>query len=206
MDTISVTHIYAARNNLLSILEESGYDVSEYTHCGIQQMGAMMDQKQLDLLLTNRSGKKIFIKFYLEGRLNVSSEACSFYESNEDEPPILTKADDLMIIVKMDPNDAQIAALNSLWNDSQIYASVINIKRLQFNILKHVQVPKHEILTLEEQEELFRMHNIQTLADLPSISRYDPVALVLCMRPGMVCRITRKSKTSVSTFYYRACV
>jgi len=206
METISVTHIYAARNNLLSILEESGYDVSEYKNCGIQQVGAMMDQKQLDLLLTHRSGKKIFIKFYLEGRLNVSSEACSFYESTEDEPPILTKEDNLMIIVKMDPNDAQIAALNTLWNDSKIYASVINLKRLQFNILKHVQVPKHEILTLEEQEEVFRMHNIQTIADLPSISRYDPVALVLCMRPGMVCRITRKSKTAVSTFYYRACV
>ena len=111
-----------------------------------------------------------------------------------------------MIIVKMDPNDALISALNTLWNDSQIYASVINIKRLQFNILKHVQVPKHEILTIEEQAEVFKQHNIQTIADLPSISRYDPVALVLCMRPGMVCRITRKSKTSVSTFYYRACV
>jgi DNA-directed RNA polymerase subunit H (RpoH/RPB5) len=206
METISVTHIYSARNNLLAILEETGYDVSEYAHCGIQQVGAMMDQKQLDLLLTHKNGKKIFVKFYLDGRLNIASEACSFYESNEDEPPILTKEDNLMIIVKMDPNDALIAALNTLWNDSQIYASVINIKRLQFNILKHVQVPKHEILTVEEQAEVFKQHNIQTIADLPAISRYDPVALVLCMRPGMVCRITRKSKTSVSTFYYRACV
>lgn len=206
MEPISVTQVYSARNNLLAILEETGYDVSEYAHCGIQQVGAMVDANQLDLLLTHHTGKKIFVKFYLDVRLNVS-EACSFYESSsEGEPPILTKEDNLMMIVKMDPNDAQISAINTLWNDSQIYVSVLNIKRLQFNILKHVQVPKHEMLTTEEREELFRTHHIQTIADLPSISRYDPVALVLCMRPGMVCRITRKSKTAVSTFYYRACI
>jgi DNA-directed RNA polymerase subunit H (RpoH/RPB5) len=206
METISVTQVYSARNNILAILEETGYDVSEYAHCGIQQVGAMMDANQLDLLLTHRTGKKIFVKFYLDVKLNVPAEACSFYESIDGEPPILNKEDNLMMIVKMDPNDAQISAINTLWNDSQIYVSVLNIKRLQFNILKHVQVPKHEILTTEECEEVFRMHNIQTIADLPSISRYDPVALVLCMRPGMVCRITRKSKTAVSTFYYRACI
>jgi DNA-directed RNA polymerase subunit H (RpoH/RPB5) len=205
METISVTHVYSARNNLLAILEETGYDVSEYAHCGIQQVGAMMEANQLDLLLTHHTGKKIFVKFSLDTKINVS-EACSFYESNDGEPPILTKDDNLMMIVKMDPNDTLISTIDTLWNDSQIYVSVINIKRLQFNILKHVQVPKHEILTKEEQVEVFRVHNIRSVADLPAISRYDPVALVLCMRPGMVCRITRKSKTAVTTFYYRACI
>ena len=202
-DATSITQVYSARNNLLSILEESGYDVSDYVHCGIQQVGAMMETNQLDLLLTHHTGKKIFVKFNLDSKLNVASEACSFYEN---DPPILTKEDNLMIIVKSDPNDTMISAIDTLWNYSNLYVSVISIRRLQFNILKHVQVPKHEILTPEETAELFQTHNLKTNADLPSISRYDPVAVVLCMRPGMVCRIHRKSKTSVLTYYYRACV
>jgi DNA-directed RNA polymerase subunit H (RpoH/RPB5) len=202
-DVTSITQVYSARNNLLAILEETGYDVSDYVHCGIQQVGAMMETNQLDLLLTHQTGKKIFVKFNLDSKLNVSSEACSFYEN---DPPILTKEDSLMIIVKSDPNDTMISAIDTLWNYSNLYVSVISIRRLQFNILKHVQVPKHEILTPEETTELFQTHNLKTNADLPSISRYDPVAVVLCMRPGMVCRIHRKSKTSVLTYYYRACV
>jgi len=203
METISVTQVYTARNHLLAILEETGYDVSEYAHCGIQQIGAMMETNQLDLLLTHHTGKKIFVKFQLETKINLASEASAFYES---EPPILTKEDTLMIIAKTDPNDALISAMDTLWNDSQTYVSVVGIRRFQFNILKHVQVPKHEILTNEEREELFVTLNIKSVSDLPLISRYDPVAVVLCMRPGMVCRIHRKSKTSVVTFYYRACV
>jgi DNA-directed RNA polymerase subunit H (RpoH/RPB5) len=202
-EAVSVTQVYSARNHLLAILEETGYDVSEYAHCGIQQVGAMMETNQLDLLLTHTTGKKIFVKFHLDTKLNLASEACSFYES---DPPILTKEDNLMIIVKSDPNDTLVSAMDTLWNDSQIYVSVIGIRRLQFNILKHVQVPRHEILTPEERDEVFQTHNIHANEDLPSISRYDPVATVLCMRPGMVCRIHRKSKTAVLTSYYRACV
>jgi len=99
-----------------------------------------------------------------------------------------------------------IADMNKLWNDSSIYVSVLNIKRLQFNILKHAVVPKHVLLTDEEKTQLFQKYHIQSNADLPTISRYDAVAQVLCMRPGMVCRIDRKSKTAVMTQYYRVCV
>jgi len=202
-EPVSVTQVYSARNHLLAILDETGYDVSEYAHCGIQQVGAMMDTNQLDLLLNHKSGKKIFVKFHLDTKLNLATETSAFYES---DPPILTKEDTLMIIVKADPNDTLVSAMDTLWNDSHIYVSVVNIRRLQFNILKHVQVPKHEILAPEEHEELFNMYNLKSIADLPAISRYDPVAVVLCMRPGMICRIHRKSKTSVLTTYYRACI
>lgn len=199
----SITQVYCARNNILSILEETGYDVSEYNNVAIQQVNAMLETNQLDLFLTHKSGKKIFVKFNLDTKLNVKNVVCPFFD---EEDPVLTKQDDLMIIVKSDPNETIISAMDSLWNDSKIYVSVINIKRLQFNILKHVQVPKHEILTEDEKTALFLKHHLKKDIDLPLISRYDPVATVLCMRPGMVCKIHRKSKTSITTLYYRACV
>jgi len=203
MDTTSITQVYYARNNLLAILEESGYDISEYNNYGIQQVNAMMETNQLDLLLSKPSGKKVFVKYNLDTKLNVSNIVCPFFD---EENPILTKEDDLIIIVKSDPNDTILASIDALWNDSKIYVAVINIRRLLFNILKHTQVPKHEVLSEDEKRALYIKHNIKTDADVPYISRYDPVALALCIRPGMVCRIHRKSKSAVITYYYRVCV
>ena len=202
-DTTSITQVYYARNNLLAILEECGYDVSEYNNYGIQQVNAMMETNQLDLLLKKPSGKKVFVKYNLDTKLNIPNIVCPFFD---EENPILTKEDDLIIIVKSDPNDTIIASIDALWNDSKIYVSVINIRRLLFNILKHTQVPKHEVLSESEKSALYIKHHIKTDADLPYISRYDPVALALCIRPGMVCRIHRKSKSAVITYYYRICV
>ena len=47
---------------------------------------------------------------------------------------------------------------------------------------------------------------MKTTADLPDISRFDPVSLAIGMRPGQVCEIIRPSKTSIKGTYYRVCV
>jgi len=203
---ISVTQVYLSRTHLLEILKEQGYNVSNYDHYSLSMIGSMMDNKRLDLQLTHTSGKQVFIKYHLDTKLVIPTVTCSLFDEVDGEPPILKKTDDLIIIAKSDPNDTMIADMNKLWNDSSIYVSVINIKRLQFNILNHAIVPKHVVLSEEEKTKFFEKYHIQSNADLPTISRYDAVAQVLCMRPGMVCRIHRKSKTAVTTLYYRVCV
>ena len=96
--------------------------------------------------------------------------------------------------------------MDEVWNKQGVYVTVLHIKRLQFNILKHDLVPPHRVLSEKERDQVFAKLNVRTGADLPAISRYDPVASVLCMRPGQVCEIERKSKTSVKSIYYRFCV
>ena len=41
---------------------------------------------------------------------------------------------------------------------------------------------------------------------LPEISRFDPQALALCIRPGDVCKFIRNSSTALEYNYYRICV
>ena len=203
---ISVTQVYLSRIHLLEILKDQGYNVSSYDNYSLSMVGSMMENKRLDLQLQHSSGKQIFIKYHLDSKLVIPTITCSLFDEVEGEHPILKKTDDLMIISKIDPNDTMMADMNTLWNDSSIYVSVINIKRLQFNILKHVSVPKHVLLSEEEKTQLYKKYYIQSNADLPTLSRYDAVAQILCIRPGMVCCIHRKSKTSVVTHYYRVCV
>lgn len=205
-DTVTITQVYRSRNYLLEILDERGYDVSDYNNCSVSMVSAMLETKRLDLQLNHKNtDKQVFVKYHLDSKLIIPAVTCSFFDEG-DETPILKKSDDLIIITKMDPNDTMIADMDKIWNDSKIFVSVINIKRLQFNILKHSQVPKHVLLTEEEKIALYATHHIRSDLDLPTIRRYDPVATVLCMRPGMVCCIHRKSKTAVSILYYRVCV
>ena len=40
---------------------------------------------------------------------------------------------------------------------------------------------------------------------LPEISRFDPMSISIGLKPGELCEITRPSKTSITTNYYRKC-
>jgi len=200
----SVIDVYNSRNNLLDILESTGYDTTAYINYGVDQVGSMFETNNLDMTLTHSSGKKVIIKYHIETmKLNVLSDDINQYFENG----LLDKTiDNLIIVVRAEPTETMIASLTSLWNASGIFLTVIPLNRLQYNILKHIQVPKHEILSPKEKETLYTDMMIRTDTDLSVISRFDPVATVLCMRPGMVCRITRKSKTAMLTTVYRVCI
>jgi DNA-directed RNA polymerase I, II, and III subunit RPABC1 len=95
--------------------------------------------------------------------------------------------------------------LNEFWERNHIFIIIFSLERLQFNILEHQYVPKHVILTDEERDLLFKKYNIVDVKKLPDISRFDPVAQAIGMRPGDICRIERPSKTAVVSNYYRHC-
>ncbi len=69
-------------------------------------------------------------------------------------------------------------------------------------ILKHVLVPKHEILSKEEKEQLLARYRIKE-RNLPKIKPNDPAAAAIGAKPGDVLRITRSSKTAGESVYYR---
>jgi DNA-directed RNA polymerase subunit H (RpoH/RPB5) len=117
----------------------------------------------------------------------------------------LSNTDSLIIVMKSEMNDANVAALNQIWDQSGIHIVIFSLDRLQFNILEHTYVPKHTIMTEEETQAMMAKYNIANPDMLPNISRYDPVAMAIGMRPGQVCKIERFSKTAVSTPYFRIC-
>ena len=49
-------------------------------------------------------------------------------------------------------------------------------------------------------------YNIMDDTQFPDISRFDPVAQVIGIRPGQVCEIIRPSKSAIKGYYYRICV
>ena len=98
-----------------------------------------------------------------------------------------------------------INILKQIWEQEGLFIMIYNLERLQYNILDHMYVPKHTILSDTEVVELKKRYNITNTSDLPEISRYDPVAQAIGMRPGQVCKIIRPSKTAITSEYYRVC-
>ena len=75
-------------------------------------------------------------------------------------------------------------------------------KKNQVLVPDHVYVPKHEIMTKKDAEEVLKKFNcIPT--ELPLIFVNDPAILGLGVKPGDMIKITRKSATAGESIYYR---
>jgi DNA-directed RNA polymerase subunit H len=75
-------------------------------------------------------------------------------------------------------------------------------KRNPVLVPDHVYVPKHEIMTKKEAEEILIKYNCKP-TELPLIFVSDPAILGLGVKPGDMIKITRKSATAGQSIYYR---
>lgn len=201
----TIQQIYKSRNNLIDILQERNFNVSDYNEFSINEINIMVTNNQLDLLLENTSNsQKIFVKYYL-GKSLRPNNINDIVEDIFNLETILSKNDELLIIVKDDINDSIKSTLVQIWNEHKIYVSIISIKRLQFNILNHTLVPKHSVLTDDEKIAIKQEYNITNDSKFPEISRFDPVATTIGLKPEQLCEITRPSKTAITSKYYRLC-
>jgi DNA-directed RNA polymerase subunit H (RpoH/RPB5) len=200
-----LTSIFNSRKYLLEILEERDFNIENYKNFDINELGILFENNQLDMLLKeNNSEKKIYVKYYIIKSIK-SQNIFTIIEDLFHLENILNKNDDLIIIIKDEPNDTLIQEVKNIWMSEKIYISLLNIKRLQFNILKHSMVPKHTILSKEDAKQFKKDFNILNDDQIPDISYFSPVSLVLGIKPKDIVKIERKSPTSVSSNFYRIC-
>ena len=165
-----------------------------------------------------KENKKTYVKFHLEKTLSVShindliedlfvlgvgGDIGGTGLSANANDTVLTEKDTLIIITKQ-----EIKTMNQVLNQLFLqgrFIVLLSLDRLQFNILNHQYVPSHTILSDDEVGEMMKKYNVMEKSQLPDISRYDPVALAIGMRPGEVCSIDRPSKSAISSIYYRVC-
>jgi len=71
-----------------------------------------------------------------------------------------------------------------------------------FNITHHEYVPKHILLSKEEEDEVLEKYNTSK-NKLPKILRTDPIARYYGMKNDQICKIIRKSPEVGEYIYYR---
>lgn len=202
-----ILKLYKSRLTIIDQLSELNYDVTAYESFSINEIDAMNNSSQLDMLITRKSnGKKVYIKYNLNAKQLNAQTLDNVIEDLYSIDTVLTKEDTLMIITDVEPNETILTKIRYLYDHSGIFIVIHNIHRLQYNLLKHTLIPNSRILGDSEVEELKKTYNIMNLSQLPEISRFDPHALAICLRPGQVCEFTRDSATALNTKYYRVCM
>lgn len=201
-----INNVFKSRNILLSQLKLRGYDTSEYENISLSDVYIMVKHDKMDMLLSS-SNEKIYVKYSLDKILRASSVHNTIDELFEYKQILNKETDTILFITKTEPNDTILSVITQLWNEHKIYVNIINIRRLLFNVLEHEMVPKHRILSDVESKNVLQKYNIKNkMTQLPTISRYDPVAIAIGLRPGQVCEIIRPSPLTIKTLYYRICI
>ena len=210
--SILISSVYKSRKIVLELMEKQNYNVEDYANFSINEVNSMKQNNQLDMLLEKKEEdpvtkhkNKMYIRYYLGKKINT----VNIHEMIDDLfnlEETLTKEDTLFIIIKDEVNETIMNELKHIWEQDGIFIVIENIKRLQFNILNHSLVPDHRVINDNEVNDVMKKYNITNLVQFPDISRFDPVARVIGLRPGKVCHIVRSSKTSIVANYYRVCV
>lgn len=210
INSTRIINIYKSRNVLLEQMKLQGYIVDDYLRFSVNEIDAMLTNSQLDMLLTHEDGRKAYIKYYFTLKQTTKQIKKEVLDNIIEDlfviDDVLTKKDTLIVVIDDEPNDTIITRIRYLYEHDDIFVIIHNIHRLQSNILDHVLVPFMAILDETEEKEFIQKYQIKNKDQLPEISRFDPQALVVGVRPGQICRIQRPSTTAVMSNYYRVCV
>ncbi len=71
-----------------------------------------------------------------------------------------------------------------------------------FDIFEHALVPRHEVLTSKERDELLTKYKVKPF-QMPQVTSTDPAVKAIGAKPGDVLRIIRKSSTAGEHIAYR---
>ena len=213
---------YKSRVTLLDYLTRRGFDTAELMQFSKNEIEAMVKKETMDFMVSTlpetQPSRKIYVKYmpYKQSLTTgiVSNIIDDLFDGEakvselEPEVSLDRKTDSVIIVGSENFNDKMKAFVASLFETQGIYISIFSIHSLQYNILEHKLQPEVErILTAEELESLKKEYNfLDAKTQLPEISRFDPLAMSIFLRPGEVVKFMRKSRTAITTPYYRYCI
>lgn len=204
-----ISRLFMSRNILLDLLNHQGFITDDYVDFSIHELNTMYVNEQLDMILSKKSSlnstEKVYVKYHITKPIR-SHNVNNYVEDIFETEKILDKStDQLIIIIKDNVNDTLVNEMRTLFDKHGYYVNIFAIKSLLFNPLEHKLVPPHRILSSDEKSDIDKKYNIIDNKQYPEISRFDPIAMAIGIRPGQLCEITRGSKTAIYSLYYRLC-
>jgi DNA-directed RNA polymerase I, II, and III subunit RPABC1 len=148
-------------------------------------------------LSASTTASTIKIIYYLASKFKWS-ELKKFFEDLSDQDNTLYI---LIVADKISQNNMKsIYALN-------LNLQIFNIKELQFNITKHVLVPKHEVVNDQNEiKSILDNYCLKSKFQLPLMLKTDPVSRYFGLKNGDIVKIIRNSPTSGEYIVYRCCM
>ena len=204
---VLIDNVYRSRMNLLDILEERGYNVEKYRKFSpAEATAAVTALPSLSFKVYNKDNKLCDVRY-----ANISRQKLDkFFDDIEDDESENTEVIIMMIVPISDAHHMvalkQYIKLKESGEKRKLRVSFFSIDTLVVNPLKHVLVPKHEILPPEQHAELMQSMYITAKSKFPEIKFHvDPIARCIGAVPGDIVKIMRPSPSAGESVIYRVC-
>ena len=191
-------NLYKVRQTVLEMISDRGYVIpSHMLAITFEQFSIQYDQKNIDLYIENEDKEK---KYYVYFHTDVSF-------GKNDMKNVVQKItnqyqyENLGIIILLKEKESTSIQKEKV---KPMYKSVefFEQRKMTFNITKHVFVPKHVIMTPEEEASVVEKYETPK-SKFPKISVNDPVARYYAMKPEQMCKIIRNDPEVGLSISYR---
>jgi DNA-directed RNA polymerase subunit H len=208
---VFIDNIYRSRMTLLDILESRGYDVEKYRKFSPAEAtvaAAALPSLSFKVSKKDDETKVCDVRYALITRQKLET----FFDDIDDDDAENTEVIVMMPGPVVDPH--HVAALKQYMKMKEsgqnerrkLRVSFFNIEMIVVNPLKHVLVPKHEIVPVEQHKQLMDSMYITSKSKFPEIKFHsDPIARCIGAVPGDIIKITRPSSSSGESIIYRVC-
>lgn len=190
------------KTNIIKIFKNRGYIKEENTDKYIKKFIAdENDDMEYIIVLDNDTNynttiknKKVYIKIfdYKISSANKNSPVGEFLSKYNDEYKFL-------VVENINQKSEKIIS------HYKTECEIFKIADLKINIVDHILVPKHTVLTQEESKLVLQNYNARK-KDMPLISSTDPIARYYNMKPDDICKIERPSIMTCNAPFYRIVV
>jgi DNA-directed RNA polymerase I, II, and III subunit RPABC1 len=198
MDFQEKKDIYKVRQTILEMLEDRNYHIPESEKISFENFIIKHNNRNIDIFIHDEIiNKKIYVYFHNDVKNFSKNDLKTIMQK------IITQYNDenlnLILLLKDKENSAISKELTKdMYKNVEIFLK----KNMLFNITHHFLVPKHIVLTKEEEKEVLERYNT-TKGKLPKISKSDPIVKYYGMKPDQICKIIRKSPEVGEYIYYR---
>lgn len=213
--------VIRSRQTVLEILEMRGYDTTVYQNIAPEQLLTLADStsRALDVFVPKREGSEapcdraVVVHFLNERiRTRLVSLRNTIYSGPTNptgaDPTganAIKLGDDVIVIVNEPYHDDFDKVSLEVWQQERARMVFFHIKSLVVNPARHVLVPPHRKLTVDEAKAAMERLHVTSKVQLPTIRHFDVQARVLGLVPGDIVEILRPSPTSGVARVLRAC-
>jgi DNA-directed RNA polymerases I, II, and III subunit RPABC1 len=199
MDFEERNTLYNIRKTVLEMLKDRNYIVPSSENITFDEFSIKFKNKNIDIYVdnTNENKGKAYVYFHNENKTipkadlkNLLNKTIETYQDEDIK---------LIIILKEKGNGSIFKEITKdIYKNVEIFMN----KNMIINITHHEFVPKHMMLTENEENEVLDKYST-TKNKLPKILKNDPIAKYYGMKPNQICKIIRKSPEVGDYIYYR---
>ena len=197
---LEVFNLFRSYRTILELLSDRNYHIpDEFKNVNSDTFMIMYNNKNIDLFVNNGEEDYMYVKFF--------TDVSGFRKKNLldlcDKMQEITDRSVKLIIVfmnnKLPSNATRKDLANSIFHSQELF----KMKELLFNITHNFLVPRHILVTSEEEITTMLQFYDCTIKQLPKIRHTDPAARYYGFKIGDICKIIRPSKITGESLYYR---